>query len=78
MPIQDRSSAESCRNHGMSRSIRATAAVVSAPTDDWQPSGHRPRPVAASYRPVDAHDCEPRAPATVIVGRDDETQPGQS
>ena len=54
-PIQDRSSADSARNHGMSRSMRATVDVVSAPTDrcsrpgDGLPVLHR---VRARARPL--------------------------
>ena len=46
-PIQERSSADSRRNQGMSRSIRVMVEVVSDPTDCWRRRAIASRPASA-------------------------------
>ena len=65
-PTQDRSSALSSRNHGMSVSIRAIAAVLSAPVDALERVGG---PVARDGRGSVGTRVEASAPVAGIVGQ---------
>ncbi len=56
-PIQDRSSADMPRNQGMSRSMRVTVEVVSAPTD------------CCSRRAMLSRSCTGSRPVTPLIRR---------
>ena len=67
-PIQDRSSADICRNHGMSRSMRARAAVVRPPDRPLQPPGDLRAAASCSRAPLARRGPGCHAPSLTAAG----------